>query len=689
MISNYGIEWAPLVPLPIIYIVLGIAALSLLSLFILRSKGGEFRCVFMLIIALFLGNPTLHEKTSEPLPELIMAVIDNSPSMNYGRRKSQASDALTSLHEQVNKRADLVLKTVNISGSGEEGTKIFKNINLTTEEKQRLSGVFLITDGQIHDIPESFEQTGLPQEVPLHLLLAGDQNKQDRRIIIDQAPAFGIIDQTTILTFRVVDENTSGPSQPANVIIRQNGEIIAEFRASVNQLIRQDLVLENRGKTTFDISVEELENEITTLNNQASFDVNGVRDRLKVLLISGEPHPGERAWRNILKADPSVDLIHFTILRHPAKQDGTPIRELSLIAFPIHELFEVKLAEFDLIIFDQYQRQGFLPSHYLTNIVRYVEQGGALLEVGGPGYATPASLYNTALGNLLPAEPLGTVSQNPFHPLVTKLGLRHPVTSRLPKANLNADEKPSWGRWFRQVDTDTLSGSTIMTGNNEQPLLILDHYQKGRVAQITSDHIWLWGRNIEGGGPQTELIRRLVHWLMKEPELDEETLKVSLTDDFLTITRQSLSNDEVPITVKNPSGETSDLIMKPETDGKSELTVPAVNPGIYTISDGPHTVVSHNILNGPEHEKVLSDPNPVRPIIEENGGGIFPLQNSSTPRIRLVHSKGSFNGRDWAGLMARKAERITGDNRRTLLPPWVFLSLLLFTAFGAWYREGR
>ncbi len=689
MISNYGIEWAPLLPLPIIFIILGIALISLLSLILVRSKGGEFRCIFMLVIALFLGNPTLHEKTSEPLPELIMAVVDNSPSMSYGLRKSQASDALTALHEQVNKRSDLVLKTVNINGSGEEGTKIFENINLTSEEKERLAGVFLISDGQIHDVPSSFEQTDLPKSIPLHLLLAGDQNRQDRRIVIDQAPAFGIIDQKIEVTFRIVDENTLVRSPPVNVIIRQNGKILANLAVPIDQPYTQELVLENRGQTTFDLTVEELKGEISILNNQASFETNGVRDRLKVLLISGEPHPGERAWRNILKADPSVDLIHFTILRHPAKQDGTPIRELSLIAFPIHELFEVKLADFDLIIFDQYQRQGFLPSHYLSNIVRYVEEGGALLEVGGPGYATPSSLYNTALGNLLPAEPLGTVSQNPFRPLVTELGLRHPVTSRLPKANLNIDEQPSWGRWFRQVDTDTLSGSTIMTGSEEQPLLILDHYKKGRVAQITSDHIWLWGRNIEGGGPQTELIRRLVHWLMKEPELDEETLKAILTSDRLTITRQSLSNTETPITIQKPSGEVLDLTMMPEIDGKSQLSIPAADSGIYTISDGTNTIVTHQVLSGPEHERVISDPEILRPLVKESDGGIYPLLNTSMPNIKLVHGNGTLHAQNWAGLQARKAERLTGDSRSPLLPPWVFLTLLLFTAFGAWYREGR
>ncbi|WP_085907314.1 hypothetical protein [Kiloniella majae] len=688
MISSYGIEWQPLVPMWMIYMIISFALISLLSLFFLKSKGGEFRAIFLAIVAVFLANPSLHKEISEALPELVLAIVDNSPSMDYGGRKSQAANALTSLHEQVNQRSDLILKTIQINGDAENGTKLFDEVYLTAEEKERLAGIIIISDGQIHDIPAALEDTQFPQDIPLHLFLTGDPSKGDRRIVIEQAPAFGIIDQKTELTFKIIDENINEIGVPAAITLRKNGETIAEFQAPINQTITHELTLENRGEAIFDITAEVLNEEITPINNQTVFSANGVRDRLKVLLISGEPHPGERAWRNILKEDPSVDLIHFTILRHPTKQDGTPIRELSLIAFPIHELFEVKLADFDLIIFDQYQRQGFLPSHYLTNIVRYVKQGGALLEVGGPGYASPASLYNTALGSILPAEPLGKVSEQAFQPLITQLGLRHPVTARLPKANLSQDEKPRWGRWFRQVETDTLGGSTLMTGNSQLPLLILDHYEEGRVAQITSDHIWLWGRNIEGGGPQTELIRRLVHWLMKEPELEEETLKAQLRDQQLAITRQTMSEDEIPLTITSPSGKITETSLQADTHGYASTRIEATEPGLYTINDGYHTVVAQQALSGPEHERVRADPTLLTPLIEASNGGIYAL-NELKPRLRLVRGKGSLAGKEWAGLLAQKAERLVGSTRSPLFPPWIFLSLLLLTAFGAWYREGR
>ncbi len=130
-----------------------------------------------------------------------------------------------------------------------------------------------------------------------------------------------------------------------------------------------------------------------------------MRDKLRVLLVSGEPHAGERTWRNLLKSDASVDLVHFTILRPPEKQDGTPINELSLIAFPTRELFQQKIGEFQLIIFDRYARQGVLPIIYFDNITRYVRDGGAVLVAAGPDYASQTSLWRTPLDAILPAEP--------------------------------------------------------------------------------------------------------------------------------------------------------------------------------------------------------------------------------------------------------------------------------------------
>ena len=178
--------------------------------------------------------------------------------------------------------------------------------------------------------------------------------------------------------------------------------------------------------------------------------IDGVRDKLRVLLVSGEPHAGERTWRNLLKSDASVDLVHFTILRPPEKQDGTPINELSLIAFPTRELFQQKISEFQLIIFDRYARQGVLPMIYFDNIAKYVHDGGAVMIAAGPDYATPGSIWHTPLDVVLPAEPSGDVTEQPFCARLTQAGERHPVTRGLQGSDSNP---PHWSQWFRVVNT--------------------------------------------------------------------------------------------------------------------------------------------------------------------------------------------------------------------------------------------
>ena len=243
--------------------------------------------------------------------------------------------------------------------------------------------------------------------------------------------------------------------------------------------------------------------ELTLQNNHAVVTVSGIRDRLRVLLVSGEPHAGERVWRNLLKADPSVDLVHFTILRPPDKQDATPISELSLIAFPTRELFSEKLGSFDLVVFDRYKERGILPLAYFQNIANYVQDGGALLISSGPEMAGPESIYRTPLSQVLPAQPTGQVVTGGFRPRVTPEGKAHPVTRELPGQGQD-NAAPTWGRWFRIIGANKLAGQTVMAGDAGRPLLVLDQVGKGRVAELMSDQIWLWARGFEGGGPQAE-----------------------------------------------------------------------------------------------------------------------------------------------------------------------------------------
>ena len=312
------------------------------------------------------------------------------------------------------------------------------------------------------------------------------------------------------------------------------------------------------GPNIVEIEAAAVDGELTAVNNRAVVVIDGVRDKLRVLLVSGEPHAGERTWRNLLKSDASVDLVHFTILRPPEKQDGTPINELSLIAFPTRELFQQKINEFQLIIFDRYARQGVLQMIYFDNIVRYVRQGGAVLVAAGRDYASPTSLWRTPLVSVLPAEPSGQTTETPYFPRLSELGKRHPVTRGLEGS---AEDPPHWSHWFRSVDARAEKGTTVMEGPEGKPLLQLSREGEGRVALLLSDHIWLWARGFEGGGPHIDLLRRLSHWLMKEPDLEEEALRLSVRGHDLTVQRQTMADTVDQVTLTMPSGKTQTLTL--------------------------------------------------------------------------------------------------------------------------------
>jgi hypothetical protein len=407
-----------------------------------------------------------------------------------------------------------------------------------------------------------------------------------------------------------------------------------------------------------------------------------------VLLVSGEPHAGERVWRNILKSDPSVDLVHFTILRPPEKQDGTPIRELSLIAFPIRELFDVKLDEFDLIIFDRYSRRGVIPQAYLENVARYVRNGGAFLEAVGPSFGTPLSLARTPLGAILPTEPTGDVVEEGFKARVTDLGRRHPVTEGLPGEGA-PDGEPSWGRWFRQVEARVHHGATIMSGDHGGPLLVLDRVGKGRVAQLLSDQMWFWARGFEGGGPQAELLRRLAYWLMKEPDLEENDLRAVVEGDRLVVTRRSLEPDDRPVEVTAPDGSKRSLTLLPESGGRSTGSLPISEMGLYRVTDGSRTALAAaGPLNPVEFADVRSTPEKLAPIVAATGGGVFWAGAGSLPEIRRVSPGRVAAGRNWMGFRANGDYIVSGFSEMPLLPGIAALLLIVGGLLAAWRREG-
>ncbi|MDH5557005.1 MAG: hypothetical protein OEZ03_06620, partial [Alphaproteobacteria bacterium] len=554
-----SVQFAPLLPWLAIFFLAALSLAAFLPGILFRARGTGWRMLAVAAILGALANPSLVEEERDPLKDVATIVIDDTPSQGIGERGERMAAALAKIHEELDKHKDtLEVREITLRhksvAAADEGTRAVDPLTrlLADVPPRRVAGVIMLTDGQIHDIPDKVEGAGLPG--PIHVLLTGDRDEQDRRLVVTRAPGYGIVDSPLSITVKVEDQGAE-PGGQARVELRFPDGTVQNFLAEIGKDTEIPLTLEHAGPTILELSVDGGPNELTMANNRAVVEINGVRDRLRVLLVSGEPHAGERTWRNLLKSDPSVDLVHFTILRPPEKQDGTPIRELSLISFPTRELFEVKLHEFDLVIFDRYRRRGVLPPVYLQNIVDYVMAGGALLEAVGPTFASPYSIFRTPLGGALPGEPTGEVIERGYKPVVTEPGNRHPVTADLPGSGKDGTD-PSWGRWFRQIDVQVRRGQVLMEGADGRPLLILDRIGLGRVAQINSDHIWLWARGFEGGGPQGELLRRMAHWLMQEPDLEEDAITATVEGDKLVIERRSVEPDEWPIEVQTPDGET-------------------------------------------------------------------------------------------------------------------------------------
>jgi hypothetical protein len=690
---DWSISFDPLVPQWVLISAGAIAVVVAVLLGIINLRGWVLRALAMALLVLALANPAVEREDRESLSSVVALVIDKSQSQRLADREETTTAAAEEIQSRIAELEgfDLRLLEARNSGSG-DGTEVFQTLanGLADVPPERVGGAIIITDGQIHDIPENAEALGF--DAPVHGLITGTSDERDRRIVLDTAPRFGLVGSEQTISLTVVDQGLgTGPGDQVNLTIKRDGDVVTLRTARTGEKIDIPVEIAHGGDNIFEIEAEALPGELTTLNNRAVVTVDGIRENLRVLLVSGSPHAGERTWRNLLKSDASVDLVHFTILRPPEKQDGTPINQLSLIAFPTRELFSVKIDEFDLIIFDRYVRRGVLPMLYFDNITRYVRDGGAVLLAGGPDYAEGGSLYRTPLAPILPARPTGAILEEPFYATLANLGERHPVTRGLPGAE---QDPPGWSRWFRVVDTELDGGQTLMSGPSETPLLVLNREGEGRVAMLLSDHVWLWARGFEGGGPHVPLLRRLAHWLMQEPDLEEEALNVSLRGPELIVERQTLRETVNEVTVVSPTGDSVDLTMTEQEPGLWRGSSPVTETGLFSVTDGEMNALIHVGPQNPrEYTNVLSDTDVLSPVSDATGGAVQRLRDVGggldLPRVISMRQSASYEGNGWIGLKQTEASLLNGVDRFPLLIGLLGLAILLGAVSATWYREGR
>ena len=687
---NFGISFSPLVPATVIWAAAAVVFLIALLLVFSRSRGALMRAVALALFVLALANPSLTREDRDPLTSVAVVVIDKSPSQDFGDRTAQTEAVRAQLAERLGRIPNLEVRFVEAGQSDGEtdGTRLFAALSsaLSDVPHDRIAGAIMITDGRVHDVPADVAALGFP--APVHGLITGHANERDRRVVLVTAPRFGIVGQTQAITFKVDDQ---GPSPgTAQITIRRDGEQVDSRSVRVGQNVSVNVQIAHAGPNIVEIEASPIENELTEVNNRAVVSIDGVRDKLRVLLVSGEPHAGERTWRNLLKSDASVDLVHFTILRPPEKQDGTPINELSLIAFPTRELFQQKINEFQLIIFDRYARQGVLPIIYFDNIARYVRAGGAVLVAAGPDYASQTSIWRTPLEVILPAEPNGHTTAGAFRAALTDLGKRHPVTRGLEGADENP---PHWSHWFRLVDSRTRKGTTVMHGPGRQAAARAVARRRGpRRAAAVGPHLAVGARLRR---------RRTAH--------RSAAAAVALADEAA----RSRGRSAAPHGARTrPDGAAPDHVGQrrrshaDDTVGQDQQSdAHAGRAGRLALDHrgqraralARHRRHAHRACQCRSRQSARVR----RGDIDRTGAGAAGERNRRRrragrgrqrrhlPRVVAMRSTDTYHGEDWIGLRMREASVVRGIGVLPVFAGLIGLLLLVGALAATWAREGR
>lgn len=678
MIEASRLTFDPLLGWPLFW---ALAALCLVSLIVYVAafrKAWLTRTLAVAFGLLALSNPAIVEEEREPLPSVAAIIVDRSDSMSFGARAEIASDAFAALQTELEANPSIDLRIVEAETQG-DGTRLIGALEgvMADVPRDRIAGAILITDGQVHDLPENLSR--ITELGPVHALITGDPEASDRRITLVQTPNFDIVGDQAEFVVRIDDPE--GGTVPLTYSMNGGRTQAQYIEAGEDTSIL--IEVERRGDNIVVFETPEGPQELTLANNRTAATISGVRDGLRVLLVTGRPNASGRVWRDLLKSDPSVDLVHFTILRPPYKRDITPLEEMALIAFPTEELFEDKLDGFDLIIFDQYERRGVITMGYLADVARYVDEGGALLVIAGESFAGPASLARTPLAGILPALPTGEVITQDVEPTLSDEGLRHTITEDFAGQN--------WGKWLRYIQARADTGDVLMRAQDGAPLFAVDRVGDGRVAQLLSDQIWLWARGYDGGGPFSDLIRRSVHWLMKEPELDERQLQLLAQGDTVRANLRTLSDRAAPLIIETPDGSFLEPDWRVDGPGSYSAEVPVDQLGLYRAQSGGLEAVA---LNGPanprEFAALEATGDVLQPLTDASGGGIYTLeQPGQVPDIRMVSRRADASGGNWLGLRERGAYAVRSSTSLPLLPGLLAIGLILLALLAAWRREGR
>lgn len=683
----------PQIPEGIIWALAILAAGSTLYAASRKMEGAWMRAGAALAAGIYLANPEIVSEQYQNLSSEALIMVDMSESQGLDGRDILTRESLAELETRLD-QLGLKVTIVEFGDNGQgQGTNITEALQsgLSTIPTAQLGAVFVLSDGELHDIETVLDRVQL--EAPIHGLISGEENEQDFRVAIERAPRYSDAGEDIEIAYSVISDHVlDDQNYVAEVVVRNNGQIVATQSVDeINELQTLNLPDLGRGNNNIEIMIEKvfrgdapevnlLSADVSAENNRITATIEGIGEEANVLVISGAPQQGTRHLRELFGDDPDVNFVHFAYLRPPEKEDETPLRYLATTAFPVHEVLNQNIEDYDVIVLDNYTYQGIIPLSYFDNIKSYVEDGGSLLVVGSDSLSAANGLGATSLKDILPLVPNGTTLEQTFQPQITETGERYPISRNL-EFTLPQEQ---WGPWFSLAETNAREGSIVlMDDGNNHPLLAISEYGEGRIAMLASDQNWVWAKRQlgNGGGPADELISNLNRWLVFNQAMEEENIRLIPDGEQVIVELQTVGDEPEAVTITSPSGRTIEVTPQDYLPGLRRAFIDADELGVYRVEragENPDFAFAQIGFADPlEMRRVISTPDLIAPVAAETGGVVARMND-----IPLIKGFADITPEDEGvmGLKLSDEQELSGTTRYPI-PPWV--PMLLFAGFFA------
>ncbi len=623
--SLFGITLAPVFPVWLIIIFFCLGLISVLIQFrVTKGKLGQTRALILSLLRLgaisvlvaFALNPSLVTKKKHHISPSIAILVDTSQSMGQsdspekitrlGAAKALLLDGVQPILSSLSEKYEVNLYGLadslrslepgelgSLNAGGPKG-----NVNEALKEiSEKNSIALLLSDGNV------IWDENQAQQFPTLSVPVGSQEAY-RDILINgiKAPPLAFRDRAVVIDVTLKGHGYAGLTLP--VLLKESDRLLTannvRIPADSEEVTTTLSFTPNEiGQKKLSISVPQQVDENILSNNQINFSVKVVRDKTRVLMVSGSPSMNYRFMRTALKSDPSIDLLSFVILRSPSDILNVPTHEMSLIPFPVETIFVKELTSFDLVIFDNFDYSIYLSPQHLESLRNFVKDSeGGFAVIGGPKLFYEGEYTLSPIEDMLPFRFVEKDIYRRDGPLGVRLsqaGTQHPMMRF--SDNFLRDDMDPQGFWQEMPPLDGMnlmeakSASTVLLESVQGipwPILIISEYGKGRVLTLATDDAWKWYMGLvargEGNQPYLRLVHTMVRWLTKDPNLDP--VQIILPETAASIGQET--DVRIQFHGQNPALESdpafSFSVLNPEGLKIESKLKPTPQPGEHLVS---------------------------------------------------------------------------------------------------------